>query len=67
LASTFTQFTDFFAELFGGLHDLLANIALRAIRRSYSFQAWITNAGMTAKITRIRILPVKPILRRTDA
>jgi hypothetical protein len=28
LASTFTQFTDFFAELFGGLHDLLANIAL---------------------------------------
>jgi hypothetical protein len=48
LASTFTQFTDFFAELFGGLHDLLAISPSRAIRRSYSFQAWITSAGTTA-------------------
>src|SRR6516225_6090852 len=31
------------------------------MRRSYSFQAWITSAGTTAKMTRMRILPVKPI------
>lgn len=67
LTSTFAHFADLVAKLFSRLDDLLPDIASRA-RRSYSFQAWITSAGTTARTTRISTRPVEPIgaRRRTE-